>query len=159
LGQLGRNLENIGTALGIINDTINLLQGKGGTTTADQLQQLFEDVRGIGPFGLGSDIGKAIREAVIGSEIQKLESVRIPRRAVGGPVSGGSPYIVGEMGPELFVPGSSGTIIPNNRMGGGAKISITVNAGMGANGRQLGEQIVSAIKKYERTSGPVFASA
>jgi TP901 family phage tail tape measure protein len=159
LGQLGRNLENIGTALGIINDTINLLQGKGGTTTADQLQQLFEDASGIGPFGLGADIGKAIREAVIGSEIQKLESVRIPGRAVGGPVSGGSPYIVGEMGPELFVPGSSGTIIPNNRMGGGAKISITVNAGMGANGRQLGEQIVSAIKKYERTSGPVFASA
>jgi hypothetical protein len=35
------------------------------------------------------------------------------RRAGGGPVSGGSPYIVGERGPELFVPSQSGTIIPN----------------------------------------------
>ena len=33
-------------------------------------------------------------------------------RAVGGPVAGGTPYMVGEKGPELFVPGSSGTIIP-----------------------------------------------
>jgi hypothetical protein len=33
-------------------------------------------------------------------------------KAVGGPVAGGTPYMVGEKGPELFVPGSSGTIIP-----------------------------------------------
>ena len=82
------------------------------------------------------------------------------RRAGGGPVASGRGYLVGEMGPELFVPSSGGgTIIPNNQMGGGAKISITVNAGMGANGAQIGEQIVTAIKRYERTSGPVFASA
>lgn len=159
LGQLGRNLENIGTALGIINDTINLLQGKAGTTTAEQLQQLFEDVSGIGPFGFGAGIGEAIRNAVLGAELQKLQAVRIPGRAVGGPVSGGSPYIVGEMGPELFVPGRSGTIVPNKQMGGGSTINITVNAGMGANGASIGQEIVSAIKRYERTSGPVFASA
>jgi TP901 family phage tail tape measure protein len=158
LGQLGRNLENIGTALGIINDTINLLQGKGGTTTAEQLQQLFEDFRNIGPFGFGASIGKSIRDVIIGAQTQALESVRIPGRAGGGPVSGGSPYIVGEMGPELFIPGSSGSIIPNNRMGG-SNINITVNAGMGANGASIGQEIVSAIKRYERTSGPVFASA
>jgi TP901 family phage tail tape measure protein len=82
------------------------------------------------------------------------------RRAGGGPVSSSRGYLVGEMGPELFVPSSGGgTIIPNNQMGGGAKISITVNAGMGANGSQIGQEIVSAIKRYERTSGPVFASA
>lgn len=34
-------------------------------------------------------------------------------RAMGGPVSGGTSYLVGERGPELFVPGSSGRIIPN----------------------------------------------
>ena len=82
------------------------------------------------------------------------------RRAGGGPVSSSRGYLVGEMGPELFVPSSGGgTIIPNNQMGGGAKISITVNAGMGANGASIGQEIVSAIKRYERTSGPVFASA
>lgn len=157
LGQLGRNLENIGTALGIINDTINLLQGKGGTTTSEQLQQLFEDFRNIGPYGFSNSIAKNIREAVLGFEQQSVGPVLT--RAVGGPVLGGTPYLVGEMGPELFVPNQGGgTIIPNNRMGG-SSINITVNAGMGANGAQIGEQIVSAIKRYERTSGPVFASA
>ena len=82
------------------------------------------------------------------------------RRAGGGPVASGRGYLVGEMGPELFVPSSGGgTIIPNNQMGGGARINITVNAGMGANGASIGQEIVSAIKRYERTSGPVFASA
>jgi len=37
-------------------------------------------------------------------------------RADGGPVESGSPYIVGEEGPELFVPNKSGTIVPNNMM-------------------------------------------
>ena len=39
-------------------------------------------------------------------------------RANGGPVTGQSPYIVGERGPELFVPSVSGSIVPNNRLSG-----------------------------------------
>jgi hypothetical protein len=39
-------------------------------------------------------------------------------RAAGGPVSANRPYIVGEQGPELFVPSSSGSIVPNGGMGG-----------------------------------------
>jgi hypothetical protein len=83
------------------------------------------------------------------------------KRAVGGPVSAMDSYMVGERGPELFTPGAGGFITPNNRLGGGSStnINITVNAGMGANGAQLGQEIVSAIKRYERASGPVFASA
>lgn len=38
-------------------------------------------------------------------------------RANGGPVSGGSPYVVGERGPELFVPSVSGSIVPNYSVG------------------------------------------
>jgi len=48
-------------------------------------------------------------------------------RAEGGPVSGGSPYLVGERGPELFVPNRSGAIVPTNQlagvMGGGQTIN------------------------------------
>lgn len=43
----------------------------------------------------------------------------IPGLASGGGVQGGSPYLVGEQGPELFVPSTGGSIIPNNRLGGG----------------------------------------
>jgi hypothetical protein len=42
---------------------------------------------------------------------------KIPGLAAGGPVSAGSPYVVGERGPELFVPGRSGSIVPNGAGG------------------------------------------
>lgn len=80
------------------------------------------------------------------------------RRAGGGPVTAGGAFMVGELGPEIFVPSGSGQIIPNNALGG-STINITVNAGMGTNGARVGEEIVSAIKRYERHSGPVFARA
>jgi lambda family phage tail tape measure protein len=38
-------------------------------------------------------------------------------KAAGGPVSGNTPYLIGEKGPELFMPSGSGTIVPNNKMG------------------------------------------
>ena len=40
-------------------------------------------------------------------------------KASGGPVSGGSSYLVGERGPERFTPSSSGTITPNSALSGG----------------------------------------
>ncbi len=54
---------------------------------------------------------------------------------------------------------SQAVTAPANRSGSGATINVTVNAGMGANGTTIGKDIVDAIKKYERTSGPVFKSA
>jgi hypothetical protein len=45
-------------------------------------------------------------------------------RAEGGPVSSGMPYLVGEKGPELFMPSFSGSIIPNNKLGSGININI-----------------------------------
>lgn len=39
-------------------------------------------------------------------------------RAAGGPVFANTPYIVGEVGPELFIPKTSGEIVPNHRLGG-----------------------------------------
>ena len=40
------------------------------------------------------------------------------KRALGGPVTSGQPYLVGEQGPEIFMPANSGTIIPNGQSGG-----------------------------------------
>jgi hypothetical protein len=45
-------------------------------------------------------------------------------RAMGGPVSANTPYIVGERGPELFVPGTSGGIVPNNKLGMGGGVTV-----------------------------------
>ena len=50
----------------------------------------------------------------------------VPTRAVGGSVMGRTPYLVGEQGPELFTPFTSGRITPNG-LGGGSGLNVTVN--------------------------------
>ena len=53
---------------------------------------------------------------------------KVEGKYMGGSVTSGTPYIVGEQGPELFVPGASGSIVPNGAMGGsGAPIIVTNN--------------------------------
>ena len=50
----------------------------------------------------------------------------LPGKAAGGPVLGGEAYIIGERGPEVFVPWTSGNIVPNHQLdrGGGAQLSV-----------------------------------
>ena len=56
-------------------------------------------------------------------------------RASGGTVKGGTSYLVGERGPELFTPGRSGSIAPNNAMGG---VNVgTINISVENTGDQL----------------------
>jgi len=56
-------------------------------------------------------------------------------RANGGSVTGGKSYLVGERGAEMFVPNTSGTIVPNHALGGGgAQINLTVNGAIDPEG-------------------------
>jgi hypothetical protein len=68
--------------------------------------------------GVLKDIGKMLISFGIRSLLSGVNIGGVPLvgKAVGGPVAGGTPYVVGEKGPELFVPGASGTIIPNDAM-------------------------------------------
>lgn len=61
--------------------------------------------------------------------------IYVPKKALGGSVSSGHPYLVGERGPELFVPGAQGNIVPNNAMGG---VNVgTINISVENTGDQL----------------------
>jgi hypothetical protein len=85
--------------------------------------------------------------------------------ANGGRPPVGKPSIVGEKGPELFVPRSSGTIVPNNKLGGGGSTNVVVNVdasgtdvqGDEAQARELGTLISIAVKgelvKQQRPGG------
>lgn len=55
-------------------------------------------------------------------------------QANGGPVKSGTPYIIGERGPELFVPRSNGRIVPNGRFGGGGGGDVNVVVNVDAKG-------------------------
>ncbi|PTM47500.1 hypothetical protein C8J24_0898 [Sphingomonas aerolata] len=91
--------------------------------------------------GSGSGLGEALAGLVGG----------LPGRATGGPVSPGRAYVVGERGPELFVPSSSGRV----EVGGGSagvrevRVAITVNAAAGAAPgvlAQSGRQVARAVR-------------
>lgn len=66
-------------------------------------------------------------------------------KAAGGPVAAGTPYMVGERGPELFVPRAAGNIVPNNRMGGS---SISVNAPLVVNGGVNNADLMRALAAH-----------
>lgn len=82
-------------------------------------------------------------------------------RASGGPVTGGTSYIVGERGPELFTPHTSGAIVPNGALGG-AKVSVVVNNNAGSDTRATASastdatgntQIMVMVEKIEGMMG------
>lgn len=83
----------------------------------NQIQQLYNQANGAGANGAPFGISKY---------------TSLPARAGGGPVTGGSPYIVGEAGKELFVPNTSGIVIPNNLLtgngSGGSGLSVDTSS-------------------------------
>lgn len=89
-------------------------------------------------------------KGAISSVGQKIGSV-FTGRAVGGPVSGGRPYLVGENGPELFTPNAYGRISTAGATAGMGGISITIqgNTFMGSEdiAEQIGNDILSILKQ------------
>jgi hypothetical protein len=78
----------------------------------------------------------------------------IPKLATGGLTSENKPYIVGERGPELFVPSSNGRIIPNNKLSsGGGNIFINVSGAIDQEG--TARRIVDVLNNsfYRGTNG------
>jgi len=68
-------------------------------------------------------------------------------RAAGGPVRAGQPYMVGERGPEIVVPGSSGSVIPNHAIGGS---TVQIIDQRGANSAPL------KVSKTQNSSGEII---
>lgn len=122
---------------GIINSVIN------------ELWRLYVTQQIVGM--VSNAIGGLFRGGGIGGNTGGLEAnfdKVFSGRAIGGSVSANTPYIVGERGPELFVPGGNGTIIPNKNMsnGGGApNINVTVDARGSADPAAVREQVQRGI--------------
>ena len=95
------------TALSTLNEIAN-------ATVRSGLSALIGGGSGGGLVSLGS--------AVIGALSGQ------PGRATGGPVSPGRAYVVGERGPELFVPTSSGAVSASGGGGRDVRVSIAINA-------------------------------
>lgn len=67
----------------------------------------------------------------IQSSLPSLGSLFGGAQAAGGPVMTGKRYLVGERGPEMFVPNQGGQIVSNDDMGGGAPVTVNLNISTG----------------------------
>ena len=65
-------------------------------------------------------------------------------RAEGGPVDPSQAYIVGERGPELFMPSAAGNVVPNHALGGGA---VTIHMPLTIDARGAYPESISEIKQ------------
>ena len=155
---------------GIINGTMSVQEGfrnmlnsianhfinTAAKMAANQLQQGLLSMFG-GMFGGFSTMGGKSLTTASGTNIGKIGFMPSNpafrgARAAGGPVKGGSGYLVGERGPEMFTPGVSGMITPNSALGGSTNIVVNVDAsgssveGNEQDGRELGRLISAAIQ-------------
>jgi len=149
LGEVAANvLNNIANKLLDIAVNMSLFGAMSGTGTGGGLLG--------GLFKSGGGLGSVASNMA--------QYAPLPKFAAGGTPPVGRPSLVGERGPELFMPGVRGSIIPNNALGGGGT-SVVVNVdasgssvqGDQAQSRQLGIAISSAVQaelvKQKRPGG------
>jgi uncharacterized coiled-coil protein SlyX len=77
------------------------------------------------------------------------------KKAIGGSVRANTPYMVGERGAEMFVPNGSGSIVPNNKLGGGGVVvnqTINLSAGVSQTVRAEVMQMMPAIQEASKAA-------
>lgn len=129
----------------------------------------FEDLARVAARALGEIAASALRVggtpgqplgAGLGGLLQGAvtAALGLPGRATGGPVAPGAAYVVGERGPELFVPTSSGRVDAIGR-GPVAPVNVTINMAVprGANaeqmersGRQIAREVARVLDRAQR---------
>lgn len=112
-----------------------------------KIQQGIASAASLGwPLGIVAMAQVAASTASIVSNIQAVKLEFAGEREKGGPVMSGKAYLVGEKGPEPFIPSSNGTILPNDFLQRGSNVSVVVNnytdANATVNKRRQGDQDV-----------------
>jgi phage-related protein len=115
---LGKAFDILGTAIGIVIDLFANL--------VDVVNKAFNAIKAVVNFIKNNPVTQAIGGAI--------DFAFGGGKAAGGPVKSGTSYVVGERGPELFVPNTAGTIVPNGGGGRGNTINVTVNGAIDAEG-------------------------
>jgi len=133
--QRGQRVNDFGREFGkTIGTALEDAAFKGGKLS-DMLKALEQDLaRLIFRQAVTAPLSNAITGATKGVDLSQLFNFG-GGKAVGGPVSGGTTYLVGERGPELFTPDMGGNITPNHALGGaGQTINYTQHIAVDARG-------------------------
>ena len=141
LEKIANLYQSIGST--IENGLVSAIQGAidGTKTLGDVARSVFSQISSqLISFGVNAFLGGLFPNS------------SFFKRANGGPVSSGRSYMVGERGPEMFVPNTGGRIVPNSDMGSATNIVVNVDAsgssveGNEGDGRELGRLISVAVQ-------------
>ena len=116
VAQVNKRAFQLNKAVAITEAIINTYQG---ATKALAQGGIF------GPLLAGAIVASGLAQVAI------IRNQQYPGREEGGTTMGNSPFVIGEGGPELFVPGRTGTVVPNDEMGGKGQtvnVNFTINA-------------------------------
>jgi hypothetical protein len=133
LGLTSEEMEKVNAAMKELQmiDDAGMIIAQGFEDAIFSGKKLSETIKAI-----GMDLMRMVFQQTITAPLAKgISTAILGMRAMGGPVSANSPYIVGERGPELFVPHASGSIVSNSNMnqgGGSAGSSINVSYNIAA---------------------------
>lgn len=109
-----------------------------GDIAAASLRSGLASLGGGGAGGAGGGLAGGLAGGLSGV-LGSLLGAGAPGRATGGPVAPGRAFMVGERGPELFVPTSAGRVEPG-AAGGVREIHMTINVNGGGAGGQVAPQ-------------------
>ncbi len=128
-GPLASGLERAGA---LLENTLSRAIRKGRLDFQDLKQVALSVISDVADAAISSGFGSLFGGngggGLLGVGTSILTSLLgAPGRATGGPVSGGRAYMVGERGPELFVPTSSGRVEQNSASGAAPNIRLTIN--------------------------------
>jgi len=148
-GPLARGAANAGRAMeGAIERFVRT--GKLGFEDLRQLAlSVLADIAGDAVRAGIGEIGRGKSGGVLGSLVGPL--LGSPGRATGGPVTGGRAYMVGERGPEMFVPRGDGRVAPVPQSGGRA-VTVNVNVSVPREAgapfmARTGDQVARAVRR------------
>lgn len=149
--SLGNLLSGENFGEGILNVISSLLTAIGKALVAYGIAKEGID-KILGPGGIAIPGAAAIGIGVATIAAASLLKNFGGARAEGGPVSGNKTYLVGERGPELFVPNVAGTIVPNDELPSFGQGLASMLGGRGGGGTTLrGQDIILAYARTQRS--------
>jgi len=175
--KINRDLKEQAENAKAVRDAFESIAQSIGTDIKDGIAGLIKGTSTLGDLlnnvadkFLDMALNQALFGDILGSSGKKgggiLGFLSGGKLAKGGTAAGGKSFLVGEKGPELFVPRSTGTVVPNNKLGGGGgtnNVVVNVDAsgsdvqGDDAGGQELGALIAAAVQgelvKQQRPGG------
>jgi hypothetical protein len=160
IDQIGKTAKDFGEEFREALDDLILK----GEDLKEVLRGLVEDLRNILFQRLVREPVRRLADEIFGGILSLGGSLlfggggsggggTLPGRQHGGPVSAGQAYLVGERGPEPFIPGRSGTVLPTSALGGGTVVYIDAR---GSNGDAAVE---AAVQRGIARAAPLLINA